>query len=70
MMFSFWYFLIIDTYARTVVFRNFDFSLYTKVEVKVCRSFSFSSIPMQLEWNSINETDYINEKKDDKGKTN
>ena len=46
------------------------FSLRTKVEFKQCRSFSFSSIPMQLEWNSINETDYTNEKKDDKGNTN
>ena len=56
-------------YASTVVFRNFDFfSLHTKVEFKQCRSFSFSS--MQLEWNSINEIDYTNEKKDDKGNTN
>lgn len=46
------------------------FSLHTKVEFKQCKSFSFSSIPMQLEWNSINETDYTNEKKDDKGNTN
>ena len=27
-------------------------------------------LPLQLEWNSINETDYTNEKKDDKGNTN
>ena len=27
-------------------------------------------VPVQLEWNSINETDYTNEKKDDKGNTN
>lgn len=68
MMLSFWGVLSVNVHCAQSFFVTLIFSLHTKVEFKQCRSFSFSS--MQLEWNSINEIDYTNEKKDDKGNTN
>ena len=55
-----------------VIFRNLDFFLcIRRLSSNNAEVFPFLVyLPLQLEWNSINETDYTNEKKDDKGNTN